>query len=341
MNLGKRIKSLRLQKSVTQEKLAEYLSISAQAVSKWENDITTPDIQLLPELSAYFGVTIDELFALADKTHIERIQNMLWTKRILSKEEYEYAENFLNEKLDDNTHSSNSLYLLAELKNHKAVVLMEQAEYYAKEALKENPASHMNHVALRWAQSGTYQDWNYTNHHKRIAYYQEFVKENPNYTRGYMALLLELIADGRLKEAESTLIQMKKVKNSCRVKYYEGLILWAKGEHAKAYSVWHDMVEQEPDNWLVYGYLADRYAADCKYHKSIEYHKKAFELQPSPKYVDAPICIAHIYEIMGEYEKAIESWKEVIRAREAEWNIIEGEGVDEPLREIERLKELM
>lgn len=61
MNFGKKIRELRLQKTVTQEQLAAHLNLSPQAVSKWENGLTLPDIQLLPELSVYFGVTIDEL----------------------------------------------------------------------------------------------------------------------------------------------------------------------------------------------------------------------------------------------------------------------------------------
>ncbi len=341
MNIGRKIKSLRLQKSVTQEELAGHLSISAQAVSKWENEITTPDIQLLPELSAFFGVTIDELFDVEDQTHLERIENMLRIKRILSKVDYDYAEHFLKEKMEDSAHRGKALSLLADLHNHEAAMHNEQAEYYAKEALKENPTWKCNHVALLWAQHGTMTDWNYTNHHKRIAYYQEFVKENPDYARGYLYLLDELIADGRLEEAEGVLAQMREVEDDCRVKMYAGEIAWAAGKHDEAYSIWDDMVKQEPDNWLVYAYTADRYAAGCRYEEALEFNKIAFKLQPSPKYMDAAECIAHIHEIMGEYERAVEDWEELIRELETEWNITEGEAIDRPLREIARLKEFV
>lgn len=55
------IKTLRKKNGVSQEKLAEYLGISFQAVSKWENGTTMPDIMLLPEISRFFGITVDEL----------------------------------------------------------------------------------------------------------------------------------------------------------------------------------------------------------------------------------------------------------------------------------------
>ena len=61
--LGKRIATLRHEKGWTQEELAEKLGISAQAVSKWENDQTCPDISLLPELAGILGVSVDELLS--------------------------------------------------------------------------------------------------------------------------------------------------------------------------------------------------------------------------------------------------------------------------------------
>ena len=59
--LGRRIARLRLAKAATQERLAREVSVSPQAVSKWENDINYPDISLLPQLAQFLGVSIDEL----------------------------------------------------------------------------------------------------------------------------------------------------------------------------------------------------------------------------------------------------------------------------------------
>ncbi|MBE6799474.1 MAG: helix-turn-helix transcriptional regulator [Ruminococcaceae bacterium] len=61
INLGEKLKSLRKNKNISQEKLAQYLNVSFQAVSKWENSSTYPDIELLPELARFFGITVDEL----------------------------------------------------------------------------------------------------------------------------------------------------------------------------------------------------------------------------------------------------------------------------------------
>ena len=59
--LGSRIAYLRKQKAMTQEELAEKMGVSSQAVSKWENDISSPDIQSLPKLARVLDITVDEL----------------------------------------------------------------------------------------------------------------------------------------------------------------------------------------------------------------------------------------------------------------------------------------
>lgn len=59
--LGKRIANYRKEKELKQENLASMLNVSPQAVSKWENDVTCPDISVLPELAKILGITVDEL----------------------------------------------------------------------------------------------------------------------------------------------------------------------------------------------------------------------------------------------------------------------------------------
>ena len=61
INLAEQLKALRKEKNISQEKLATYLGISYQAISKWENGNAYPDIQLLPDIARFFGITIDEL----------------------------------------------------------------------------------------------------------------------------------------------------------------------------------------------------------------------------------------------------------------------------------------
>ena len=62
IKLGEKIKSLRKQKNISQEVFSNYLGVSFQAVSKWENGNTMPDVAMIPAIASFFGVSTDELF---------------------------------------------------------------------------------------------------------------------------------------------------------------------------------------------------------------------------------------------------------------------------------------
>lgn len=65
--LGRRISAHRKRLAMTQDAMAEQLGVTAQAVSKWENDQSCPDIAMLPRLAEMFGITIDELLGFRAK----------------------------------------------------------------------------------------------------------------------------------------------------------------------------------------------------------------------------------------------------------------------------------
>lgn len=73
--IGERIAYYRKLNAMTQEELASRLNVSAQAVSKWEQKITSPDIMLLPEIAKIFNISIDELFGV--KINKEPVFNLI------------------------------------------------------------------------------------------------------------------------------------------------------------------------------------------------------------------------------------------------------------------------
>ena len=76
MSIGSTIKKIRREREMTQEQLAEYLGITANAVSQWECDRTAPDISQLPMLARVLRVTTDQLLGVdfdKDEAEIERI----------------------------------------------------------------------------------------------------------------------------------------------------------------------------------------------------------------------------------------------------------------------------
>ncbi len=72
MTIGERIKLLRKKNNLTQEKLADYLGVSYQAVSKWECGASSPDLSLIVPLAKLLHVTTDELLGMADDETDER-----------------------------------------------------------------------------------------------------------------------------------------------------------------------------------------------------------------------------------------------------------------------------
>lgn len=71
--LGTKIAEYRKLKGYTQEQLAIQLNVSSQAVSKWENDLSIPDLPILIELANIFGVTIDELVRQKENSEVVKV----------------------------------------------------------------------------------------------------------------------------------------------------------------------------------------------------------------------------------------------------------------------------
>ena len=80
-NIGKRIKELRRARDMTQERLAEYLNVSFQAISKWETGIAMPDLSMIAPLTKIFGVTSDELLGISHENEVDNRRSDLIGQR--------------------------------------------------------------------------------------------------------------------------------------------------------------------------------------------------------------------------------------------------------------------
>ena len=342
LDFGGRIKNLRLSKSMTQEQLAQRLRVSPQAVSKWENGVTLPDIQLLPELSILLGTSIDALFSMTDDKRMERIDNMLWDQRFLSREEFEAEERFLKDKCLEPDAQARATLLLAELYCKRAREYRELASPLARKALELLPEyDKAAHTALFEAEGGVFPDWNDVNHHRTIAFYQDFIARHPSQRRAYLWLLDLLIDDGRCPEARKYLEKMNRLGESYHSDLYLGMILEKEGKPEEAAACWERMTQKDPDNWQSWFARADRMARRCAYAEAVTLYEKALALSPRPRFTDPVNAIAQLYEIQGQYEKAIEFYQKEIEIVREDWNETQGEAIDEPLRNIARLKEKM
>lgn len=338
MEIGHKIKALRLAKGVTQETLAAELKVSAQAVSKWECELSLPDVALLPEIAVYFGVTVDELFSLPEDKELERIQNMVWDERLISPERFAQAERRLQGYIADGHRKGDCYDLLAQLYNHQSDQLRKQAAEFAKSAMEEDPDNRDALSELNNAMDGYIPDWNVRNHSDLIAWLKDFSDRHPDKWRPYLWLMDNLMDDKRFSEAEQVHSRFAKVNDSFRVPFYQGLIAYRRGNREEAAGIWTQMERNFPTDWLVCFSLGDIAAEEGRFDDAITYYRKGSELQEKPRFVDFLESIADIEVLRGNIPAAIAAYEEELELFDKEWHFTTGETADVVRRKIERLK---
>lgn len=337
IDIGSRVKTLRLANSMTQEQLANKLGISPQAVSKWESGTNMPDIQILPDLAIIFGVSIDELFTMTDDSRMERIENQLETTHFLSNDDFQKDEQFLQECLLKPDCEARASLLLAELYNKRADEYHEMAKPLGRKALRLNPTTKAAHNAIFDAERGPYSDWNYVNHWELIAFYQQIIAEHPENIWNYYWLLDLLIIDHRLDEARDFAERMRQIKHTYHYEMYMGYICKEDCNLEGAFSWWKKMTELYPDNWVVWATYGDICAKLCNYDEAIQYYQKAMSMRVKPRFIDCEDAIAQICMIRGDLEGALQMQKQMLQITMEDWTT-EGKLVDEIQQKIHNLE---
>lgn len=345
MELGNKIKSLRLRAGLTQEMLAEELGVSFQTISKWENSVCAPDISMLPKLSVYFGVTIDELFDLTTEQRLHRIENMLDMEQELPHSTFVETEEFLLGLLEGDCDKARINSFLAHLYHHRVLSDCEKVDKYARKAMKLRPDIKGCQWLLQKTEGAVAVDWNVKNHHKVIDFYKELIKDNPKVSRNYLELMDNLLADNRTKEAREYLDIYKTLEGHLefQVPIYEGRIALAEHDVNLGEAKFRELEERFPEDSGALFELANHYAEQCDYEKAIEYYEKSFAQDMKngnhPVFTDALEAMAILRKIQGQYEESIKYYDRMLKHLETEFGFTEGEPVREVLVEKQRLME--
>ncbi len=346
MELGNKIKQLRLKVSLTQEQLAERLGISAQSVSKWENSVSMPDITLLPEIAEIFGVTIDELFDLTVEQKFNRIENRMDMEDELSHDVFWDYEEFLKAQLGVEKYKYRATSLLAHLYHHRMDAMARKTAKYAKEAIMQAPEKKDCQWLLEEAVGGVCWDWNIENHSKIIDFYKEVInndKVEPHSPLPYYYLIDHLIADNRMDEAEKYVNEIAKLPAAkpVLIQVYKAHIALGRHDVKTADEIMENLVHENPTNCDALFETAQYFAKQCKYEQAIKFYDLSFENEPKkPRFIDAPQAIAWIYEIMGDFDKAAEAYERVIKCQKEEWGLTEEVELKEAESERNRLLKL-
>lgn len=340
MELGKKIRQLRLKAQLTQEQLADKLGIGAQAVSKWENAAAMPDISLLPHLAETFGVTIDDLFDLTAEQRLNRIENRLDIENELPQDVFREYEDFLKAQLGNEAYQKRATELIAYLYWHRMNADAQKVSCYAKEAVRRAPGEKGCQWMLQMAEGHAPWDWNIANHSKAVDFYRQLVKENPETRLPYAYLFDNLLADHRAEEAEQLLQQYAALPdvNPIHAEVYRACIALARFDERTADQIMEELGKKYPDDFVYLFEAAQYYARKCDYDRAIALYERSFELEPRrPRFQDELMAIADIYEIRGEPRKAAETYDRIITLLEDEWGLTEEVELQQAKKEKARL----
>lgn len=346
MEMGNKIRALRYKASMTQEELAEELGVSAQAVSKWENGVTMPDISLLPALAEVFGVSIDELFDLTAEQKLRRIENSLDIQEELEPDVFREYEEFLTGRLREDGEKGKVLSLLAQLYHHRLEACARRSSRYAREAIRLAPEKKDCQWLLQKAEGAAAWDWNVSNHAQTIEFYKSVVendRRDPPAVLPYYDLMDNLIADHRAREAAAYLRRYACLPGHkpFLVPVYEAAIALSEYDAPRADGIMEKALRDFAGEPGMLFEAAQYYARKCDYDQAIRYYEASYaaEENKKPRFVDALQAIAMIREIRGDYRQAADTWRRVLDAQKTEWGLTEETEVQETERQIRRLEE--
>ena len=334
MDIGSAIKKLRIDRKITQEEVAEYLGISFQAVSKWETGTTMPDITLLPEIAAFFGVRIDDLFSVDHEDELKRIEHILAYEG-LSEQSYLYAKRILEASLQDDPDNVRALKLYAKLYLKKTNNDLLEAGRMLERAMKRSPLDEEIYGLYRAVRGGgvykahSDDDW-------FIRVCEPYAEKFPQNSRLIVILIEAMIRQRYFEKAEKyiNLMQLDKNEEYLRQIYLGDLEL-ARGNLDNAKAIWN--VVSENDSMGQYE-AGERFNRINEYDRAIKCFKNAFQTATPPRYLDAVYSLAFLYTKLERKTEAIEAWQLIINTLASDHNEYDGETVEWARNEIHKLQ---
>lgn len=324
MKIGNKIRQMRKKAGYTQEQLAEKLGVTAQSISKWETEISMPDISLLPFIAEAFGISIDELFDLTIEQKIKRIQNRIEIEEELSEQTFKEYESFLKAQLSEGKNRIEILSLLASLYHHRMEADCRRVSKYGREAILLDPAKKNCQWLLVKAEGHAVWDWNVSNHSSAIDFYKDAIaadKIAPKSPLPYYYLIDNLLADNRLSEAEYYINEMAKLPaaKSVLVEVYAAYLSLLRHNVEQANKIIDACVAEHPDNSDALFEAAQYYARQCEYDKAIELYERAWAVEKTPRFTDALQGIAAIYKIRGDKQLVSMTYDRLLECLKTEW----------------------
>lgn len=336
--IGEKIKELRRSRGMSQKDFGDLLDVTSQAVSKWENNSSMPEMSMLPNIASIFGIQIDDLFEYSKEKRYDSIASKIHVCKSLGNVEFANDESFLLGEIEQKPECYEAISLLGDLYHHQAENMKRKSVHYAKLALDLKPNQKGDISNINACLDGFIRDWCLENHQELVDSYYALLRKNPENTLIYFSLLDNLIDNGRLNEASDVL------KDACRKhpcnknEYYEILIREKKYGFDNVKADYEALMKKyEKDSWML-SMIADSYCYHERYEEAIPILQAAFDCMEKPRYTDAFETMAQCALRTGDKNLAISYYQKKIKLLADDWNTKFGEEVDRIQEKIALLK---
>ncbi len=274
--LTENLRKLRLARGYTQERLAEELGVSAQAVSRWECGSTLPDVLILPELARLYGITIDDLYREEVNAYPNYAQRLLAVYEATRRTEDFLAAEQEFSRLLAGEHTADDLRSFGILYHYMTKRCAALAREYLDAAMaKADPSQE---IYSRIA-------------HQKIALMCDLGR-GPEEAARYEALL-------RQNPGEITAWSL------CIAAYHYAEI------YHRAYELVTEALEKFPDAPVLHVHAGNICRALKRHEEAFSHWNQALELDAS--YCDAVYAMGSCYEELGQYGDALQIWTSLYR----------------------------
>lgn len=297
---SRNLKQLRLQKGLTQERLAVQLGVSIQSVSRWECGSTLPDVMMLPELAKFYGVTVDDLYRADARGYPSYAQRLLAVYEASGRtEDFLAAEqefSWMQERTADDLRAWGVLYHY--MMSHCARLAQQKLEQAMEhEAVTEQvyTSADQQRLLLLCAQGGGAGE---------AARYAEALSRNPGDRRMWLLTVAALEFSGEPDRAlETALNGLKRFLDYVPLMIHAGDLCRTLERYEEAFAWWHRAVEADSS------------------------------------YLDAVYSMGFCHEELGNWEEAHRVWTELAWELDRRGQMVEREFPARQARECKRRME--
>ena len=307
--IGNKIKELRRSKGMSQKDIADKLGVTSQAVSKWENDGSLPEMTMLPDIASLFGIQIDDLFEYSTEKRYESIEKKLQYGRVMTNMEFENEEAFLIREVEADPTNYHAISLLGDFYGHRAECMYQKSVYYAKRAIDLHPNQKGDINNINNGNHGKRFDWDTANHQELIRYWYKLLKTAPENTRVYFYLLDNLIDDGRIEEAKTVLKESYQKNPDELNAFYEVFIKEKQVGFEAVKAEYEALAKANENSWRILFSIANVFSYNEYFKEAIQMWQKTFDCMPKPRYTDSFEAMAQCCVRMGDHESAVEYYK--------------------------------